>query len=420
MSKETDFLDLIPDDFEFPEIEVYAEDEDPDFIQHYSQILDFTKIKKVRFEDPGVKDKIKFTPWKEIFELKDVAEADFEADYSLSYVGYKYIQKYGVIPYHLTIRNEVISGKFYDKFFQKMEVPLDSCHFGHTYNNKKMELHFFYFSMEKMVLFFDGHSSYLLYPPEYLNDKESPLYTLLGIIKNYKLPLVVKNKIYVVYRSSNGFQKKPFDVKKRNINISDNYNEDFPEISEEIIGKLNDKKKTGLVILHGEPGTGKTTYIRYLASKLKRNIIFISPDMVHHITSPEFIPFLLDNSDSILIIEDAEPALQKRLGDGRSGAVSNILNMTDGLLSDCLNISIVATFNTTTKDIDEALLRQGRLLKSYKFDKLSKEKAQELAKKLGKNIEVKEPMSLAQIYFYGDDTKGEDFHARKAGFGYKS
>ena len=94
--------------------------------------------------------------------------------------------------------------------------------------------------------------------------------------------------------------------------------------------------------------------------------------------------------------------------------------MTDGLLSDCLNISIVATFNTTTKDIDDALLRQGRLLKSYKFDKLSKEKAQELAKKLGKNIEVKEPMSLAQIYFYGDDTKGEDFHARKAGFGYKS
>ena len=97
MSKETDFLDLIPDDFEFPEIEVYAEDEDPDFIQHYSQILDFTKIKKVRFEDPGVKDKIKFTPWKEIFELKDVAEADFEADYSLSYVGYKYIDRKSVV-----------------------------------------------------------------------------------------------------------------------------------------------------------------------------------------------------------------------------------------------------------------------------------------------------------------------------------
>ena len=66
----------------------------------------------------------------------------------------------------------------------------------------------------------------------------------------------------------------------------------------------------------------------------------------------------MDNSDAILILEDAESALQKR--DGRSGAVSNILNLTDGLLSDCLNISIVATFNTETKNIDEALAFTGK------------------------------------------------------------
>ena len=81
-----------------------------------------------------------------------------------------------------------------------------------------------------------------------------------------------------------------------------------------------------------------TTYIRYLAGKLKRDIIFISPDMVYHITAPDFIPFLLNNSNSILIIEDAEPALQKRSNGKQFGAISNILNMTDGLLSDCLNI----------------------------------------------------------------------------------
>jgi len=419
MSTDKGFLDFIPDDADIPGIEICMEDEDEEFIQHYSNILDFSKIKKLKFDDPGVKDKIKFTQWIDLFELKDAEEADFEADYTLSYVDFKYLHKYKELPLHLTITNEVLNGKFYDNFYNKMNVPLNACHFSHRFNNKKMELQFFYFSMERMILYFDGHSSYLLYPAEYLTDKESPLYVILGLIKNYRLPLVVKNKIYVVYRSNHGFQKKPFDVKKRNINIEDNYNDDFPDVSEDIIHKLNDKKKTGLVILHGEPGTGKTTYIRYLASKIKRNIIFISPDMVHHITSPEFIPFLLDNSDSILIIEDAEPALQKRVGDGRSGAVSNILNMTDGLLSDCLNISIVATFNTTTKDIDDALLRKGRLLKSYKFDKLSKDKAKSLLGKLGKDIEVNSPMSLAEIYFYGDDTKGEEFAVRKTGFGFK-
>jgi ATP-dependent 26S proteasome regulatory subunit len=223
----------------------------------------------------------------------------------------------------------------------------------------------------------------------------------------------------VVYRTDHGFQKKPFQVKKKKINIEDNYNDDFPKVSEDIIKKLNNKGKTGLVILHGDPGTGKTTYIRYLAGRLKRDIIFISPDMVSHITSPEFIPFLMDNSNAILIIEDAEPALQKRQGDTRSGAVSNILNMTDGLLSDCLNISIVATFNTKMSEVDEALRRQGRLLREYKFDKLDVHKAQALMDKIGKKAKVTEPMSLAQIYFYGeeisDDSSG--LERRSAGFG---
>ena len=131
--------------------------------------------------------------------------------------------------------------------------------------------------------------------------------------------------------------------------------------------------------------------------------------MVYHITAPEFIPFLLNNSNSILIIEDAEPALQKRSNGKQFGAISNILNMTDGLLSDCLNISIVATFNTSSKDIDEALLRKGRLLKAYKFEKLKIPKAQILMNKIWRDIEIKEPLSFAVFYFYEDDYKGGVF-----------
>jgi superfamily I DNA and/or RNA helicase len=102
----------------------------------------------------------------------------------------------------------------------------------------------------------------------------------LGIIKNYRLPLVIKNKIYVVYRTTHGFQKKSFDVKKREVNLNDNYNEDFPEISTDIIQKLNDKKKTGLVILHGEPGTGKTTtLVRTIAATLEfeKQVLVVAP-----------------------------------------------------------------------------------------------------------------------------------------------
>ena len=160
-----------------------------------------------------------------------------------------------------------------------------------------------------------------------------------------------------------------------------------------------------------------TTYIRYLTSKIKKNIIFIAPDMVDHITDPSFIPFLIKNNDTVLIIEDGEPALQSRDGNGRTGAVSNILNLTDGLLSDCLNISILVTFNMEGKDIDKALLRKGRLLKNYKFDLLSIEKSKALLKKLGNtNATVDKPMTLADIYYYESDNNSKTYERKRVGF----
>ncbi|MEJ7658644.1 MAG: hypothetical protein WKG07_02960 [Hymenobacter sp.] len=59
---------------------------------------------------------------------------------------------------------------------------------------------------------------------------------------------------------------------------------------------------------------------------------------------PEFINLLHDNANSILLIEDAEELLTKRSATG-SNAVSNLLNLSDGLLSDGFHIQIVCTFN---------------------------------------------------------------------------
>ena len=138
--------------------------------------------------------------------------------------------------------------------------------------------------------------------------------------------------------------------------------------------------------------------------------------MVNHITDPSFIPFLIKNSDAVLIIEDGEPAIGKRDINGRTGAVSNILNLTDGLLSDCLNISIVVTLNTDNKDIDPALERKGRLLKHYTFEKLAVNKSKILLEKLGSAIEVKEPMTLADIYYHGTENDGGQAERRTVGF----
>ena len=69
----------------------------------------------------------------------------------------------------------------------------------------------------------------------------------------------------------------------------------------------------------------------------------------------------MKHKNSVLVIEDAERVISDRQGHGSSAGVSNILNLTDGILGDCLNIQIIATFNMARERIDSALLRKGRL-----------------------------------------------------------
>jgi ATP-dependent 26S proteasome regulatory subunit len=187
-------------------------------------------------------------------------------------------------------------------------------------------------------------------------------------------------------------------------------------VHDKILKTLNQKKGKGLVLLHGEPGTGKTHYLKYLASKIKdKKVMFVPPYLVDFITSPEMTPFLIENSDSILFIEDAERVITDRDTNAANG-VSNILNLTDGILGDILNIQIVATFNMDRKKIDTALLRKGRLIAEHKFDKLKVDDANKLIKHLGMDHIVTEDMTLTEIYnlqeveYKAQDTK------RKIGF----
>ncbi|MEO1652972.1 MAG: AAA family ATPase, partial [Bacteroidota bacterium] len=113
--------------------------------------------------------------------------------------------------------------------------------------------------------------------------------------------------------------------------------------------------------------------------------------------SPDFLPLLIDNPNSVLIIEDAENIVEAR-ENGRNVSVSNLLNIADGLLSDCLNIQILCTFNIHISKIDQALLRKGRLIASYEFKELKAEKARSLSEKLGFHTEVKFPMTLTDVY----------------------
>jgi hypothetical protein len=144
------------------------------------------------------------------------------------------------------------------------------------------------------------------------------------------------------------------------------------------------------------PGTGKTTYLRYLIGRIKKRVLFLSPNVAGNLMDPDFIDLLIDNPGTVVVIEDAENIIMDRRTSG-SSAVSNLLNISDGLLADFLNVQLICTFNSSLTMVDSALMRKGRLIAKYGFGKLCVPKAQALSNYLGFKKVIDRPMTVAEI-----------------------
>jgi hypothetical protein len=206
----------------------------------------------------------------------------------------------------------------------------------------------------------------------------------------------VPQEINLIVESSYGLDLKAMEIKKTRLDIDLFYNDDFKEVDALIQNRLNRKADKGIVLLHGLPGTGKTTYLRYLIGKIKKRVMFLPPNIAENLTSPGFVELLVDNPNTVLVIEDAENVIMDRRTN-RSASVSNLLNISDGLLADFLNVQLICTFNNALTMIDSALMRKGRLIATYEFGKLCVGKAQRLSNHFGNNAIITKPMTIAEV-----------------------
>lgn len=230
------------------------------------------------------------------------------------------------------------------------------------------------------------------------------------LINSFKLSPLKKGQINIVVNNQmEGMHLKEFKIKNTPVDIELNYGAEFKETHDIIFSHLNSEKETkGLVLLYGDPGTGKTSYIRHLINSIEeKKVIYLTPDLANMISEPSFITFLMDHPNSILVIEDGENIIRSRKS-GANQAVANLLNLADGLLSDALNMQIVCTFNCDIGDVDSALMRKGRMIAKHCFKKLSKEEAQLVSNKLGFETTIEQDMSLADIYNQNDKSFDED------------
>ncbi|MEQ1675836.1 MAG: AAA family ATPase [Chitinophagaceae bacterium] len=220
---------------------------------------------------------------------------------------------------------------------------------------------------------------------------------LIKEVSRFKRREKKKNfEINLISKDSYGLELKSMEIKKSRLNLDLFYEDDFKEVDKTIQTRLAKKNDKGIVLLHGLPGSGKTTYLRYLIGRLKKKVLFVSPATAGEIMNPELMDLLIDNPDSVLIIEDAENIIMDRKNNS-SSSVSNLLNISDGLLADFLNVQLICTFNSSLTMVDSALMRQGRLIAKYEFGKLGVEKAKQLSKHFGFDTVIDKPMTIAEI-----------------------
>jgi hypothetical protein len=284
--------------------------------------------------------------------------------------------------------------------------------------------------VRRLLLLLEGQTAVLYEGEElrvYAPDAHSATQTAEAFERYRLAPPSPKPRFYLVSIASDGtphtqdvLVDRPCPMSEADLEL--HYGDDLPPWERAWLERLR-QRPSGVSVLYGETGCGKTTYLRTLLARLldASAWYYLPIWQVPSLSDPRLVGFWLDQQSQhegkslITIIEDAEELLLPR-DKGNRDKVSNLLNIGDGFLGDFLKMHIIATTNTHLDELDPAVMRPGRLLGTREFRRLTRQEAARLAQAKGLILPDQPDYSLAEIYCQNALAEGELKRPRQIGF----